>query len=399
MTSKKVISTCILYISNDDLSRLYFNEQYNSRSELAMTKHTKIKVGIVGGSVNPESWAIKSHIPALFNNDDFELVAVSTSNQTSAMNAKRTLKIKYSYDNYHELIQNKEIDLVVISIKAPLHYEIIKESIIKQKHVYSEWPLTNNINQATELTTMAIHANIHNVIGLQSRQSSVLNQAKNIIKDGKLGEIFSVNMQVATQGKGKFTTKRTAYQFDPNNGATLLDINGGHALDCLTFLLGDFTALSVSSSHSFKTIHNVETNKNCMQSTPNIWEIIGKINNNISANVSIFGGVLPQFTLLIRGEYGSLRITQKNSVGHPQFGNLVLEECLHRNVHLIKSSQDHTFRKVVIEQEDESLQSYFKSIYSKLSQDIKKRNYTLPDFSEGLKLQLLLNKIKSIQNK
>ncbi|MBP1906134.1 putative dehydrogenase [Paenibacillus turicensis] len=119
-----------------------------------VAKHNKIKVGIVGGSVNPESWAIKSHIPALINHDGYELIAVSTSNQASAMNAKRTLNIEYGYDNYDELIQNKEIDLVVVSVKAPLHYEIIKESIINEKHVYSEWPLTNNINQANELTTM-----------------------------------------------------------------------------------------------------------------------------------------------------------------------------------------------------------------------------------------------------
>lgn len=364
-----------------------------------MKKHNKIKVGIVGGSVNPESWAIKSHIPTLINHDNYELIAVSTSNQASAMNAKRTLNIKYGYDNYDELIQNKEIDLVMVSVKAPLHYEIIKESIRNQKHVYSEWPLTNDINQAKELTTMALNANIHHVIGLQSRQSTVLNQAKNIIKYGKLGEILSVNMQVATQGKGKFTTNRTAYQFDPNNGATLLDINGGHALDLLTFLLGDFNTIRVSSNDSFKTIHNVETNENYKQITPNIWEILGKIDNNISVNVSILGGVFPEFTLLIRGEYGSLKITQKNSVGHPQFGNLVLEKCLHKDVHLIKSSQDYTFIKVAIEKEDESLQTYFNSIYDKLSQDIKKGTHLLPDFNEGLKLQLLLQQIKAIQNK
>jgi predicted dehydrogenase len=249
------------------------------------------------------------------------------------------------------------------------------------------------------LACMAINANIHNVIGLQSRQSGVLNQVKNIIKDGKLGEILSANMQVSTQGKGKFTTNRTAYQFDPNNGATLLDINGGHALDLLTFLLGDFNTIRVSSNYSFKTIHNVETKVISTQLTPNIWEITGKIYNNISVNGSIHGGGLPEFTLLIRGEYGSLKITQKNSAGHPEFVDLVLEECFHKDVHLINSSQDYTFRKVVVEKEDESLHSYFKSIYDKLSQDIKNRANTLPDFSEGLKLQLLLNEIKSIQNK
>jgi predicted dehydrogenase len=318
-----------------------------------VAKHNKIKVGIVGGSVNPESWAIKSHLPALINHDDYELIAVSTSNQESAINAKRILNIKYGYVNYDALIQNKEIDLVVVSVKAPLHYEIIKESIKNQKHVYSEWPLTNNINQAKELTNMALNANIHHVIGLQSRQSSILNQAKNIIKDGKLGAIFSVNMQVATQGKGKFTTNRTAYQFDPNNGATLLDINGGHALDLLTFLLGDLNTIRVSSNDSFKNIYNVETNENDIQLTPNVWEIIGKINDTVSVNVSI----------------------------------------------LVKSSQDYTFRKVVVENENESLQGYFKSIYDKLSQDIKNCTHSLPDFSEGLKLQLLLQQIKAIQNK
>ncbi|MEK3833249.1 Gfo/Idh/MocA family protein [Paenibacillus sp. FSL R7-0128] len=361
-----------------------------------MNHSKKIKVGIVGGSVNPESWAIKSHIPVLKNNEQYDLMAVSTSNPASAKQAKEVLDIKYAYDHYQELVQNPEIDLVVVSVKAPWHYEILKEAIKHHKHVYSEWPLTNHIRQSQELTMLAQNAKVHNIIGLQARQSSVLKQAKSIINQGRLGRILSAHMQVTTQGKGNTATNRTEYQFNPESGATLLDINGGHSLDLMTTLLGEFTPLAAVAQSSFGQIRNIETHQNIRQGAPSSWEVIGLINNSISSNVSIHGGALPGFTLLIRGEAGSLRLTQDASMGHPQFGNLVLEECLHPDLQLIKSSSGYSFEIIGRDTGAASLQSYFESIYHTLAGDIHNGLDSLPDFEAGYNIQLLINKIKEL---
>lgn len=359
----------------------------------------KIKVGIVGGSVNPQSWAIKSHIPALLHNQYCQLTAVSTSSRESAEKAKQVLHIQYGYDNYHSLMKNKDIDAVVVSVKAPLHYEIIKEAIENKKHVYSEWPLTNDIHRSQELAAMADNAKIHHVIGLQARQSDVVLQAKDIIAHKELGKILSAAMQVSTQGKGKIITDRTAYQADPSNGATLLDINGGHSLDLLTFLLGDFTVIKTISQNSFGKLYHKETECPSPQHAPDCWEIIGKIKDSISVAVSIEGGILPEFSLTIHGEKGTLKITQNHSAGHPQFGSLILQKCIYKDIQLIKSSSDVSFEQAAEEIENGVSQNYLTSVYNILAQDIRNNTFTLPDFNDGVKTQMLLNKIKKLQDK
>ncbi|EGO2513963.1 Gfo/Idh/MocA family oxidoreductase, partial [Enterococcus faecalis] len=288
-----------------------------------MDKET-IKVGIVGGSANPKSWAINSHIPALQKNKNFELIAVSTSTKESAMEAKKLFQTKYAYDSYHKLIRNTEIDLVVVSVKVEFHYEIIKKALLYKKHVYSEWPLTSSLEQSKELVELAKKQKVQNIIGLQARQSPALKNAKEII-DTKLGAVLNVREVVSTSGKGKIANNRTVYQYDSKAGATLLDINGGHSLDILNFLLGDFSQIKASPTKHFGMVLNEDTQKFFKQQSPDSWEIIGKINHDISFNSSIHGGVRSYFEIVFEGENGNIRIYQKEPTGHPQFGNLVLE--------------------------------------------------------------------------
>ncbi len=57
-------------------------------------------------------------------------------------------------------------------------------------------------------------------------------------------------MQVATQGKGGITDEKSSYLLKRENGANLLTINGGHSLDVLCHILGDFKELSAAmNSH------------------------------------------------------------------------------------------------------------------------------------------------------
>lgn len=346
----------------------------------------RIKVGIVGGSVNPKSWAINSHIPALQKNKNFELIAISTSNKDSAIKAKKLFQTKYAYDNYHQLIRNSEIDLVVVSVKVEFHFGIIKEALLHKKHVYSEWPLTPDLEQTKELVELAKRQKVHNIIGLQARQSPVLRMAKKIVET-KLGTILNAREVVSTSGKGNIANNRTAYQYDVKAGATLLDINGGHSLDILNFLLGEFSEIKASSTNHFGKIFNVNTKKYFQQRSPDNWEIIGKINHNVSFNSSIHGGVYSsRFEIEIEGENGTLRINQKESTGHPQFGNLILE--IFSNDKIISEKEQ------LINKSERSI-NYFDRIYEILFHDLINHTQSLADFNQAYQLQQTLYKIKA----
>ncbi len=67
---------------------------------------------------------------------------------------------------------------------------------------------------------------------------------KKLVENGTIGEIVSCHMQVSTRGKGGRTDQDTAYLLNRANGANLLTINGGHSLDALQYIVGEFRELS-----------------------------------------------------------------------------------------------------------------------------------------------------------
>ncbi|XBO86606.1 Gfo/Idh/MocA family oxidoreductase [Bacillus licheniformis] len=77
------------------------------------------------------------------------------------------LKAASAFTDYKELAQSKDVDLVVVSIKVPFHYEASLAAIEENKHIYCEWPLGIDTVQAEKLAKLADDANIHHAIGLQ----------------------------------------------------------------------------------------------------------------------------------------------------------------------------------------------------------------------------------------
>ena len=53
----------------------------------------KIRIGIIGASLR-QGWAGRSHLPALVNHPDCELVAVCTTKQSSAEETKQKFGAK-----------------------------------------------------------------------------------------------------------------------------------------------------------------------------------------------------------------------------------------------------------------------------------------------------------------
>src|SRR5262249_17360345 len=120
----------------------------------------RIRVGIVG--VNPtRGFAAAAHIPALKALPHFEIVAVCTTNQTSAEKAARHFGIPMAFSDAGQLTGHPEVDLVVVTVKVPDHYAPVMKAIEAGKHVYCEWPLGRNTSEAKILLAAAEERGIH----------------------------------------------------------------------------------------------------------------------------------------------------------------------------------------------------------------------------------------------
>lgn len=199
----------------------------------------ELGIGLIGANTE-RGWAPISHLPALAsaNCGNARLVAVATSRAETARKASEKLQVP-GYADYSDLIADPSVDIVTVSVKLPLHHEIVSAALDAGKHVYCEWPLGVTLEEAEDLAARARAAKVHTMIGLQSRTSPALDRLGSLIAEGYVGDILSISAVASGHGWGAAIDPGNAYLFDADNGATLLTITGGHLLDAITRACGD----------------------------------------------------------------------------------------------------------------------------------------------------------------
>ncbi|KZM69596.1 Gfo/Idh/MocA family protein [Nocardia terpenica] len=203
-----------------------------------------IRVGIIGASPD-RGWATRAHIPALRTLPGLELTAVGTSRIESAREAARIFGAAHAFADPWELAEHPDVDLVAITVKVPAHDELVRAALGAGKHVYSEWPLGLNTEEAVELARLAHAAGVHHAVGLQSRHDPAIRRARELVAEGYVGQVLSATVYSAlTKRAGGRLPAWGAYTLDRRNGAGVLEVAGGHTLDAVEYVLGDIAELS-----------------------------------------------------------------------------------------------------------------------------------------------------------
>src|ERR1700738_2059161 len=202
-----------------------------------MATGSKIRVCIIG--VSPQrGFASIAHIPALQALPEFEISAICTTRQDSADAAAKHFGIPLAFSDAEKLAQHPDVDLVTVSVKVPDHYQPVMAAIEAGKHVYCEWPLGRNTDEAAQMRGAANRKGVRHAVGLQGQVSPAINYTKALIADGYVGRVLSATM--IGLGPNLGPTIDRAYQADFANGANLLTITGGHTIDALCYCLGEF---------------------------------------------------------------------------------------------------------------------------------------------------------------
>lgn len=97
--------------------------------------------------------------------------------------------IPMRYHSFTEVMQDKEVDAVYISLPNNLHAEYVKKAIDAGKAVLCEKPMAINAKEAKELTEYARQKNVFLMEAVWTRFLPIHDQVKKWIGDGKIGEI------------------------------------------------------------------------------------------------------------------------------------------------------------------------------------------------------------------
>ena len=97
----------------------------------SQVKH-RIRVGIIGASPDA-GWAAQAHLPALATLPAYQLTAVATTRQASADEAARRFGAAHAFDRANALIEHPDVDLVVVSVRAPEHAPLVRAALAARR--------------------------------------------------------------------------------------------------------------------------------------------------------------------------------------------------------------------------------------------------------------------------
>ncbi|MEM2668397.1 MAG: Gfo/Idh/MocA family oxidoreductase, partial [Candidatus Methanomethylicaceae archaeon] len=105
-----------------------------------------VNIGVIGAG---RIGTLHAKNVALYTNA--KVLAIADVNKIAAENLAKQIGAKKVYSSYEDLIKDKDIDAVVISLPNNLHYEVSIAAIEANKHVFCEKPLCLNIKEAEEI--------------------------------------------------------------------------------------------------------------------------------------------------------------------------------------------------------------------------------------------------------
>jgi predicted dehydrogenase len=204
-----------------------------------------IRVGIVGATVTQggSGWGANAHVPALRVLPGYELRAVCTSHEDTAKASAAAFGAGRAFHRFGDMAADPEIDLIVVCVRVPGHRELVLAGLQAGKAVFCEWPLGANLAEAREMAGLARQRSLPTIVGLQARSDPVILYARDLIQAGHIGEVLAASLTTATQAQLQRGPGRI-WQGVRANGANTLTIAGGHAIDALCAVLGEFAELS-----------------------------------------------------------------------------------------------------------------------------------------------------------
>lgn len=158
--------------------------------------------------------------------------------------------------DWHDVLTRDDIHVVDICTPGDSHVEIAIAALEAGKHVLCEKPLANTVEEAEAMTAAAQKAaarGVRAMVGFSYRRVPAIAFARQLIADGRLGDIRQVRAQYLqdwlVDAEGPMTWRLDK---DRAGSGSLGDI-GAHAIDMVQYLTGT-TLDSVSGTmHTFVT--------------------------------------------------------------------------------------------------------------------------------------------------
>ena len=278
----------------------------------------RIRIGIVGANRN-YGFGMRAHLPALLSLPEYELTAVCTAHQETAEESAKHYGAAFAFHDYEAMVRHPDIDVVTVCVRVPFHYPMVMAALNAGKHVYCEWPLGANLEEAEEIATLANSKGVRHMVGLQGRVEPALLHIRKLLNDGYVGEVVAATMTMFMPGLLERGRDRR-WMADRSKGANTLTIATGHSLDAFCFCAGEFVELTASVATRVDVWETATPGETVPVTSPDNVLINGVLDSGAVASVHV--ATVPShgsgWRLEVHGKEGTLIASSRLMVQYAQ---------------------------------------------------------------------------------
>ena len=214
------------------------------------------KLGLIGlGYIG------KVHLMNCLKLQNAQLEAVADISKRALNMAKRA-GVPKTYKDYHELLNDKNVNAVIIALPNHLHLSCVKDAAEAKKHILLEKPLARNVKEGEEMVFSAKKNDVKLMVGYPTRFALPFKNLRDRITSGELGEI---QLAVANNmGAGPLLHRAESdaprpvpewwFNSELTGGGALIDL-GCHMISLLRWYFGEATDAKAYLGHRYNLPH------------------------------------------------------------------------------------------------------------------------------------------------
>lgn len=147
----------------------------------------KITVGLIGAG----NFSRNTLLPVMEKTNLYNFKALATTGGVGTAQAKGSFSFDYITNDYKELLNDEDIDLIAISTPHNSHAKFIIEALGAGKHVYCEKPLCLTLEELEEIETTYRKSKGELFCGMNRRHAPLIQQIKKNLKTDEIPAVYN----------------------------------------------------------------------------------------------------------------------------------------------------------------------------------------------------------------
>ncbi|MGD0329935.1 MAG: Gfo/Idh/MocA family oxidoreductase [Nitrososphaeria archaeon] len=176
-----------------------------------------------------------------------ELVSIFGRTDSKVAEAAQNFGFKKYTTDWHEVIEDKEVEIIDNCLPNDMHHDISIEAIEAGKHVICEKPLAMNSRQAKEMWDVARKNSVKSMVAFNYRFVPAVGLAREIVRSERLGRIYHFRARYLQQWLRNPNTPLVWRLDKEKAGSGPIGDLGSHVFDIIRFVMGEVKAVTAIS--------------------------------------------------------------------------------------------------------------------------------------------------------